>query len=578
MVVLLMATVLAVAAPAGAAGARTIYVKAGVAAGDGSAARPYNDLGVASRALRPGDTLVVKAGTYRKTLQILNRHGNGRWTTIRGEAGARIAPTGADGVLVSNSSYIRITGLELIGHGGNTGSGVLIRDRSHHVDVTSNNVHSWAGSGVAAINSGSIKVTGNHIHGNTKRSPHQTSGISIFKPYGPNEAGIDNVISGNTVHDNVTHVVDPNRGIITDGNCVILDLFSVTNYQGHTLIERNLCVRNGGRGIHLKKSSNATVINNTLWHNQRTQRIIDGELVSDGGNNNVFRNNLIKANNSKGSINIHDASPQVSGNKLVEPGNNYGRRSWNQAAIAGRVLVNPDGAVNNPNFTPVGGSPAAGTGAIGGTATPPPPPTTTTTAAPTTTTVAPTTTTTTTTRPPATTTTTELVRSESHNSRTVRLPPAVAYCGDLRATIVGSDGDDVLIGTEGNDIIAGGPGDDIINGLGGDDIICGGDGNDDLSGGHGADIVLGQKGRDRIEGNAGADDLRGGDGRDRLIGGPGPDQLTGNAASDTLVGNGGNDRLIGHTGADRLLGKNGNDLCVGGPAVDRFVSCERSRS
>jgi parallel beta-helix repeat protein len=577
-----MATVLAVAAPAGAAGARTIYLKAGAGSGDGSSARPYNDIGTAARALRPGDTLVIRAGTYRKTLQILNKHGNGRWTTIRGEAGARIAPTGADGVLVSNSSYIRISGLELIGHGGNTGSGVLIRDRSHHVDVTSNNVHAWAGSGVAGINSGSIKVTGNHIHNNTMRSPHQTSGISIFKPYGPNEAGIDNVISGNTVHDNVTHVVDPNRGIITDGNCVILDLFSATNYQGHTLVERNLCVRNGGRGIHLKKSSNATVINNTLWHNQRTQRIIDGELVSDGGNNNVFRNNLIKANNGKGSINIHDAAPQVSGNKLVDPGNNYGRRSWNQAAISGRILANPGGAVNNPNFTPVAGSPAIGTGAIGGSATPPPPPaTTTTTAAPTTTTVAPTTTT----RPPATTTAVpptttppELIRSESNNSRTIRVPQAVAFCGDLQATIVGSGADDVLIGTPGPDIIAGGSGDDVIKGLGGDDIICGGDGNDLLIGGMGADLILGQDGRDRLEGNGGADDLRGGDGRDRLIGGPGPDQLAGNAAADTLVGNGGNDKLIGQTGADRLLGKNGNDLCVGGPADDRFVSCERQRS
>ncbi|NNF64084.1 MAG: hypothetical protein HKN07_07470, partial [Acidimicrobiia bacterium] len=440
LVMVLLAAVLVVAPPAGATSARTLYVKAGAAGGgDGSAGRPYNDLGVASRALRPGDTLVIRAGTYRKTLQIINRHGNGRWTTFRGEPGARIAPTGADGVLVSNSSYVRISGLELIGHGGNTGSGVLIRDRAHHVDVISNHVHSWAGSGVAAINSGSIKVTGNHIHGNTMRSPHQTSGISIFKPYGPNEAGIDNVIANNIVHNNVTHVVDPNRGIITDGNCVILDLFSATNYQGHTLVERNLCVRNGGRGIHLKKSSNATVINNTLWHNQRTSRIIDGELVSDGGVNNVFRNNLIKAPNSKGSINIHDASPQVNGNNLVDAGNNYGRNSWNQARISGRVLTNPDGAANHANFRPVAGSPAIGTGAVGGTATVPKT-TTTTTAAPATTTTSVGPATTAAVAPTATPAPREL-GAQSTESRTLRVPRAVGYCGDLLATIVGSDND-----------------------------------------------------------------------------------------------------------------------------------------
>jgi Ca2+-binding RTX toxin-like protein len=42
------------------------------------------------------------------------------------------------------------------------------------------------------------------------------------------------------------------------------------------------------------------------------------------------------------------------------------------------------------------------------------------------------------------------------------------------ATIVGTDGNDVLSGTAGRDVIAGLDGNDVITGLGGDDVICGG--------------------------------------------------------------------------------------------------------
>jgi Ca2+-binding RTX toxin-like protein len=51
--------------------------------------------------------------------------------------------------------------------------------------------------------------------------------------------------------------------------------------------------------------------------------------------------------------------------------------------------------------------------------------------------------------------------------------PAQAECLGLEATILGTDGDDVIDGTAGNDVIVGFDGDDVINGLEGDDTICG---------------------------------------------------------------------------------------------------------
>ena len=58
-------------------------------------------------------------------------------------------------------------------------------------------------------------------------------------------------------------------------------------------------------------------------------------------------------------------------------------------------------------------------------------------------------------------------------------------CDGQAATIVGTNGDDVLNGTAVKDVIVGLNGNDTINGDLGDDLICGGKGNDTLTG-HGA--------------------------------------------------------------------------------------------
>ena len=58
----------------------------------------------------------------------------------------------------------------------------------------------------------------------------------------------------------------------------------------------------------------------------------------------------------------------------------------------------------------------------------------------------------------------------------------IPQCGGEDATIVGTDGPDVLEGTDEDDVIVGLGGNDTINGKGGNDIICGGDGVDIING------------------------------------------------------------------------------------------------
>jgi Ca2+-binding RTX toxin-like protein len=90
-------------------------------------------------------------------------------------------------------------------------------------------------------------------------------------------------------------------------------------------------------------------------------------------------------------------------------------------------------------------------------------------------------------------------------------------CDGQTATIVGTDGDDVLIGTLGPDVIVGLNGNDLLRGVGGDDLLCGNDGADRLRGGPGNDRLFGQEDGDESSEKYG----------DVLIGAAGDDLLDG---------------------------------------------------
>ena len=109
-------------------------------------------------------------------------------------------------------------------------------------------------------------------------------------------------------------------------------------------------------------------------------------------------------------------------------------------------------------------------------------------------------------------------------------------CNDLVATIVGTDGDDIIQGTWQADVIAGLGGNDTITGLSGDDVICGGVGDDTISGASGADTILGGPGNDTLAGDSQNDTIHGGDGDDDINGGPGDDTLDGGNGFDLVDG------------------------------------------
>lgn len=145
------------------------------------------------------------------------------------------------------------------------------------------------------------------------------------------------------------------------------------------------------------------------------------------------------------------------------------------------------------------------------------------------------------------------------------------------ASLVGSEGDDLLEGTDLRDAINGSAGDDLIRGFAGDDFISGDDGDDLIFGGagddwlfgvRGSDTIYGGSGNDFVDGGADSDYLFGEAGNDQVLGQNGDDVLSGGVGSDTLEGGSGDDVVDGHDQNDSISGGSGDDAIFGGSGLD----------
>ncbi len=187
-------------------------------------------------------------------------------------------------------------------------------------------------SGLGLNNSEWYYVIHNTIYNNSGSSGYQGSGLSLvvvqcietlnpacasgstyaggtgtYTPSGMDltyAAPYHNIISGNRVYNNSIAANNPvGCGNHTDGNGIIMDTFldetkNSIVYPFQTLVGGNVSYANGGRGIHVFRTSNVTVANNTVYGNG-TDTCINayylGDLSQAGGSNNVWVNNIAQS-------------------------------------------------------------------------------------------------------------------------------------------------------------------------------------------------------------------------------------------------------------------------------------------
>ncbi|MBB2753132.1 UNVERIFIED_ORG: hypothetical protein GGI57_003842 [Rhizobium aethiopicum] len=558
----------------------TYYVATtGSDSGNGSASSPFRTISDAMASnLKPGDEVVVKAGTYNESINIDKGGSAAGDITLRSEVpGAALIrpPAGSWNAISVNANHVVIDGFDI---GGATGDGIEANS-VHHIQILNNTVHGSGESGIQFNQSDFIRIEGNETYNNA--SSGWFSGISIYQNRNitgdTSTDGYRTIVRNNVSHDNVTK-----SGAHTDGNGIIIDDFQSTqtsgypNYTYKTLVDNNLVYGNGGKGVQVTWSDSVTVSNNTAYHNNQDPQNTGtwrGELSNSASSNNTWVNNIAVADPSlnKNNTAIDNTSTDSYSNKNVVWANNVtyngtagqasvktdGGNAMPSAADGNKLGVDPKfaGAASD-NFHLGSGSSAIdggtskyGVGSIdldgharvvgtvdigayesGSSSTP-----------------------TTPTQPTTPTTPTQPTTPTTPTQPTTPTAPTKE-----------------IVGTSGNDILphTGQPngGNETFKGLGGSDVLKGGAGADVLDGGDGNDTAS-YAGSGAVNVNLATKAASGGQATgDKIVG---IENLTGSSYNDVLTGgNNGSNVLHGGAGADKLDGGAGADRLDGGSDSD----------
>jgi hypothetical protein len=281
-------------------GKRTVYVSAssGNDANDGSQAHPYQSINWAAHQALPGDMILVATGVYAYT-EVRGFQGDnaGGWLGIlpideNAVVQLNVASPTDNFFNIIGSSFVGVYGIEVFGdqNDSNTNaSGISIYGDSHHVLVWGCSVHDFPGGGINCFDfEGSqdmLDIRFNTIHGTSKFSPENTSGISIYASRDLTGTTWDGTyahkIIGNYIYDVICTVPFTPGGFafVTDGNGISIDSIQTTyGYTKPILIEGNVIVGCGGRAVHVFNSVNTDLFANTGIGNLRTS----SPAITDG--------------------------------------------------------------------------------------------------------------------------------------------------------------------------------------------------------------------------------------------------------------------------------------------------------
>ena len=168
---------------AGPVWARTLYLSPqGSNHDSGTQAAPWRSLDVAVKRLRPGDTLLLEAGTYPGGVVIDTRGQPGKWITLAAAPHARVLIDGRgreDDLYFYNDgfrpAYWKVKGLDLLG-----GNNYVVKIDVPYVQLLRDNMHGSHDDIVKLVRTANhILIQGNRIHDNAAANGSNAQGVDM---------------------------------------------------------------------------------------------------------------------------------------------------------------------------------------------------------------------------------------------------------------------------------------------------------------------------------------------------------------------------------------------------------------
>lgn len=273
----------------------------------GSISNPFKTVQKGIDALKPGDTLMIRGGTYNETTDVIEKNGTkDAWYTIKNYPGETVVMSGnnekmmlgkdgGDAITFAGSSYWKVDGITIKDY---TGAGIYITKNpktgtiSSNIEMSNLTIHDLDYSVYRSIGTSGIYGEGSS-YCTVKNCEIYNVGLKINKP---KDHGIyigygayNWTFMGNKIHDNAGAAIQmygaPNGG----SNCTIQNNFL---YNNHAY----------GMAIGISATNNY-VYNNVFYGNT-----FDDVYMLEGAVKNYFRNNLFLSRYSNYNVQLSDES------------------------------------------------------------------------------------------------------------------------------------------------------------------------------------------------------------------------------------------------------------------------------
>lgn len=267
----------ALPAPLPASSGPTFYVSpTGSDANVGSLARPWRTIQKALRTVRPGETVLVRGGTYPEWMYMTRSGAAGAPVTIRGYPGEKPRITGR--FKIQQAAYVRVSGFVFQGStAANNSEPLVYVSGGRHIEISKNEITAAARyGGIFLEDAHNVHIISNWLHDN---GTIWNLDHGIYWKSGVGGLITNNVIDksrtfGIQLYPYVDGVVTSHNTITRSGRAGILIGGERDGTADKHLLVNNIVAFNGEEGIRTGSSglpgSGNVATHNVVWGNNTT--------------------------------------------------------------------------------------------------------------------------------------------------------------------------------------------------------------------------------------------------------------------------------------------------------------------